>query len=424
MKKAILILLTVLLAVSCSQVVYDNLPPVEIGGKYSTTLTATQDGTSTALKLRFNAVPYIAQYGYDINGSDIEEIPDSEIKVVGGADYEFTISSEDIGNQYNGEIYLYGKVPSDVGTEEWVNIGSTEYSIAIEGTAPVVNLYARNETEAVLYLDDPPAEMMYKVDVKEDSSGDPIEELSVSNLLPDMSDGMLHISNLESGQSYIFDVYQSKILPPQTVLPQGSIHSEFDGRNRKQDVSCLDIPRNLCGQCSSIACAPVRVQLIIDIVLHGIHKYAPPDKVVLAERLEAEFPSSFVADQLTECFLVSVFRKCPGLDSSPVADSLYTVVRILRRAVHLVRSLGIHQKDVGKAENRIIYRSIRTSVALHALILYFPAIFAAVSDALCYGRTHLCGICGYPVRRPVYAAEPGSSDTACGHVASGIVVRT
>lgn len=210
MKKAILILLTVLLAVSCSQVVYDNLPPVEIGGKYSTTLTATQDGTSTALKLRFNAVPYIAQYGYDINGSDIEEIPDSEIKVVGGADYEFTISSEDIGNQYNGEIYLYGKVPSDVGTEEWVNIGSTEYSIAIEGTAPVVNLYARNETEAVLYLDSPPAGMIYKVDVKEDSSGDPIEELSVSNLLPDMSDGMLHISNLESGQSYIFDVYQKK----------------------------------------------------------------------------------------------------------------------------------------------------------------------------------------------------------------------
>lgn len=84
MKKAILILLTVLLAVSCSQVVYDNLPPVEIGGKYSTTLTATQDGTSAALKLRFNAVPYIAQYGYDINSSNIEEIPDSEIKVIGG----------------------------------------------------------------------------------------------------------------------------------------------------------------------------------------------------------------------------------------------------------------------------------------------------------------------------------------------------
>ena len=209
MKKAILILLTVLLAVSCSQVVYDNLPPVEIGGKYSTTLTATQDGTSTALKLHFNAVPYIAQYGYDINGSDIEAIPDSEIKIVNG-NYEFTIAAETIGNQYNGEIYLYGKVPSEIGTEEWVNIGYTEYSIAIEETAPVVNLYARNETEAVLYLDSPPAGMIYKVDVKEDSSGDLIEDLSVSNLLPDMSDGMLHISNLESGQSYIFDVYQKK----------------------------------------------------------------------------------------------------------------------------------------------------------------------------------------------------------------------
>ena len=209
MKKAILILLTVLLAVSCSQVVYDNLPPVEIGGKYSTTLNATQDGTSAALKLSFKAVPYIAQYGYDLNGSDIEEIPDSEIKVVNG-NYEFTIAAETIGNQYNGEIYLYGKVPSDVGTEEWVNIGSTEYSIAIEGTAPVVNLYARNENEAVLYLDAPPAGMMYKVDVKEDSNGDPIEELSVSDLLPDIDDGMLHISSLESDQSYVFDVYQKK----------------------------------------------------------------------------------------------------------------------------------------------------------------------------------------------------------------------
>ena len=210
MKKAILILLTVLLVVSCSQVVYDNLPSVEIGGKYSTTLTATQDGTSAALKLRFNAVPYIAQYGYDINSSDIEEIPDSEIKVIGGADYEFTIPSENIGNQYNGEIYLYGKVPSDVGTEEWVNIGYTEYSIAIEGTAPVVNLYARNETDAVLYLDSPPAGMIYKVDVKEDSNGEPIKELSVSDLLPDINDGMLHISNLEKNKSYIFDVYQKK----------------------------------------------------------------------------------------------------------------------------------------------------------------------------------------------------------------------
>lgn len=37
MKKTILILLAFLvLAVSCSQVVYDNLPPVDIGGgKYS-----------------------------------------------------------------------------------------------------------------------------------------------------------------------------------------------------------------------------------------------------------------------------------------------------------------------------------------------------------------------------------------------------
>lgn len=210
MKKTILILLTVLLVVSCSQVVYDNLPPVEIGGKYSTTLTATQDGTSAALKLRFNAVPYIAQYGYDINSLDIEEIPDSEIKVIGGANYEFTIPSEDIGNQYNGEIYLYGKVPSDVGTEEWVNIGYTEYSIAIEGTAPVVNLYARNETDAVLYLDTPPAGMIYKVDVKEASNGELIEGLSVSDLLPDINDGMLHISNLEKNKSYIFDVYQKK----------------------------------------------------------------------------------------------------------------------------------------------------------------------------------------------------------------------
>lgn len=209
MKKAILILLTVLLAVSCSQVVYDNLPPVEIGGKYSTTLTAIQDGTSAALKLRFNAVPYITQYGYDINGSAIKEIPDSEIKVIGGDNYEFTIHSEDINNQYNGEIYLYGKVHSEIDTEEWVNIGSTAYSIAIEGTAPVVNLYARNETEAVLNLVSPPVGMIYKVEVK-NSNGDLIEELSVSDLLPEI-DGRLYIRNLEEDQSYIFDVYQKKV---------------------------------------------------------------------------------------------------------------------------------------------------------------------------------------------------------------------
>ena len=98
MKKAILILLTVLLAVSCSQVVYDNLPPEDIEGR-KTTLTVEQVGDTRNLLLKFNPVPYVDEYAYSVNGEtekvfeadDVEggmltyRIPDSDIPVNKGS---------------------------------------------------------------------------------------------------------------------------------------------------------------------------------------------------------------------------------------------------------------------------------------------------------------------------------------------------
>ena len=70
MKKAILILLTVFLAVSCSQVVYDNLPPEDISADNVSFQVKRASGMNNTLKIIFTPVAYVSTYGYQIDDND------------------------------------------------------------------------------------------------------------------------------------------------------------------------------------------------------------------------------------------------------------------------------------------------------------------------------------------------------------------
>ena len=144
MKKAILILLTVLLAVSCSQVVYDKLPSADIGGA-STTVTATQQDTSRNILLTFEPVPYVAAYAYSFG--DGTPIPFEADEYENGMLSYQIYASRVPANK--GTVNLFGRVS---GSDKWVCLGDIGYEIVINGEIPDVYVYERNEKNVVVNI--------------------------------------------------------------------------------------------------------------------------------------------------------------------------------------------------------------------------------------------------------------------------------
>lgn len=141
MKKTILILLTVLLAVSCSQVVYDGNLPLENLEDHKTTLSVEQAENSTDIVLKFKPVPYVSSYGYSINGSEpvTDFIPTYQDGI-----FSYRISGAD----HDGVIVLYGNHQNT----GWSPIGETFYSIVVDGVAPDAYLYARYENSVAIKI--------------------------------------------------------------------------------------------------------------------------------------------------------------------------------------------------------------------------------------------------------------------------------
>ena len=144
MKKAILILLTVLLAVSCSQVVYDKLPSADIGGA-STTVTATQQDTSRNILLTFEPVPYVAAYAYSFG--DGTPIPFEANEYENGMLSYQIYASRVPANK--GTLNLFGRVS---GSDKWVCLGDIGYEIVINGEIPDAYVYERNEKNVVINI--------------------------------------------------------------------------------------------------------------------------------------------------------------------------------------------------------------------------------------------------------------------------------
>ena len=202
MKKTIPILLTVLLAVSCSQVVYDNLPPEDIGGA-STTVTATQQDTSRNILLTFEPVPYVAAYAYSFNdGTPIPfEADEYENGMLSYQIYASRVPSN------KGTVNLFGRVS---GSDKWVNLGFSQYSLEInESEIPDVYMYSRNETDVVLKVNpsDSSKTYLYKTVVMDEDN-----KVVSETKFAQASDNKITIPDLNSDEIYFVNVYQKDSL--------------------------------------------------------------------------------------------------------------------------------------------------------------------------------------------------------------------
>ena len=191
MKKAILILLTVLLAVSCSQVVYDKLPPEDIE-EYSATFE-TERVNNTTLRLKFTPVPYVETYSYYIGNDEPEPIYNME-------NYEngFIVVDIDLTDYpTTGVITLIGN--SDDGKKSAI-LADHEYSLLVPGEIPPDVYVSARYSDSVRFVvnsNDPDA--VYVIDI-EDSNGDSKQEVLKA------TDGTLVVSELSEDLSYTFKI--------------------------------------------------------------------------------------------------------------------------------------------------------------------------------------------------------------------------
>ena len=190
MKKAILILLTVLLAVSCSQVVYDKLPPEDIE-EYSATFE-TERVNNTTLRLKFTPVPYVETYSYYIGNDEPEPIYNME-NYEGGfivvdidlTDYPTTGVITLVGSNENGKSAI---------------LADHEYSLLTPGELPpdvYVSARYSDSVKFVVNSNDPDA--VYVIDI-EDSNGNSRQEILKA------TDGTLVVSELSESLSYTFKI--------------------------------------------------------------------------------------------------------------------------------------------------------------------------------------------------------------------------
>ena len=198
MKKAIPILLTVFLAVSCSQVVYDKLPPEDIGGA-STTVTATQQDTSRNILLTFEPVPYAYSFG---DGTPIPfEADEYENGMLSYQIYASRVPSNE------GTVKLFGRIS---GSTSWVELGENTYRIEVdEDEIPDVYVYERNTDNVVLKVNpsDSSKTYLYKTVVMAEDN-----ELVSETEFAQASDNKITIPDLKSDEIYFVNVYQKETL--------------------------------------------------------------------------------------------------------------------------------------------------------------------------------------------------------------------
>ena len=160
MKKAILILLTVFLAVSCSQVVYDNLPPADISvDNVSFLVERVRAGNDDTLKLKFTPVAYVSKYGYQVDNNSVVDINPNNL----GYEDEYITYQLPVNEEYSetGLVKLFSR--SDSGD---AFIKAAEYSfLTTSDVAPNVTVRSRYENYVELYVSANDPEIEYQVTV-------------------------------------------------------------------------------------------------------------------------------------------------------------------------------------------------------------------------------------------------------------------
>lgn len=225
MKKAILILLTVLLAVSCSQVVYDNsLPPEDIEGR-KTTLTVEQDGDTRNLLLKFNPVPYVDEYAYSVNG-ETEKVFEADGAEGGMLTYHIPDSDIPVNK---GSVSLFGRA-SESGS--WSNLSTADFEIILDGIAPDVYLYARYSDKVEIKTESLDPDISYMVVIRNEDNPD-----NEKTDLVKAENGIITISELDPNIKYSFNVYQ--LVGSSTEIPEAytTINADVFGAEVKMQLS-------------------------------------------------------------------------------------------------------------------------------------------------------------------------------------------
>ena len=206
MKKTILILLTVLLAVSCSQVVYDNLPPEDISAdNVSFLVERVRAGNDDTLKLKFTPVAYVSTYGYQVDNNSVVDI---NKEYMGYEDGYITYQLPDSESYSDtGLVKLFSRSDSEDAV-----IAIAEYSfLTTSDVAPNVIVSSRYENYVELYVSANDPEIEYKVTLTDKTeSNEPVVisslkakngTITVPGLYPD-HEYTLVVAHKSAGEDY------------------------------------------------------------------------------------------------------------------------------------------------------------------------------------------------------------------------------
>lgn len=205
MKKTILILLTVLLAVSCSQVVYDNLPPADISADNVSFQVKRASGMNNTLKIIFTPVAYVSTYGYQIDDNDSVAISSGDFGYENGY-ITYDVISDDFSN--TGVISLLS-----MSEEGDTVIGTANYSfLTTDSISPNVFVSSRFENSVELYVSANDPSVEYKITVADKESSTEEKEytdikanngfIQIYGLLPDHEYTLTVAHKMEDDANY------------------------------------------------------------------------------------------------------------------------------------------------------------------------------------------------------------------------------
>ena len=193
MKKTILILLTVLLAVSCSQVVYDNLPPADISAdNVSFVVERVRAGNADTLNLKFTPVAYVSTYGYQVDNNSVVDI---NKEYMGYEDGYITYQLPDSESYSDtGLVKLFSRSDSEDAV-----IAIAEYSfLTTSDVAPNVIVSSRYENYVELYVSANDPEIEYKVTLTDKTESN--ESVVMSSLKAE--NGIITVPGLSPDHEY------------------------------------------------------------------------------------------------------------------------------------------------------------------------------------------------------------------------------
>lgn len=187
---------------SCSAELVDTLPKEEV---HQSSVVELVGVTSQSATIRFKPVAYAKRYAYQVDG----DVIDATVRYQDGFNY---ITIQD-GLNIHGTVSLYASTDAvSVQKPEWIKVGSAEYTLTLEDTAPDAYLSARYADSAIIGI--------YSVltEGSVDYTGWVVSDSSDFSTTIETSSGIIEINDLSDQESYTVTLFQ-------TLSGSGSISS-------------------------------------------------------------------------------------------------------------------------------------------------------------------------------------------------------